>query len=82
MNSIQQTQSLTYKGYAGAFASFFQTGDPNVNKLTNSSEPEVPEIRQTGKEFVIKVDGFITTDVNILNRRCMFWRQAANMVPI
>jgi hypothetical protein len=82
VNNIQKTQPLIYEGFAGAFASFFQTGDPNAHKLTNGSQPGVPENWRTGQEFVIQADGFETVNVDELNRRCGFWRQVADDVPI
>lgn len=77
MNSIQQTDPLIYEGYTGAFASFFQTSDPNAHKLTNGSQPGVPESRMTNEEFVIKADGFANVDTKMLKRRCDFWRSMA-----
>lgn len=70
-----------YEGFAGAFASFFQTGDPNTHKLTNASQPGVPETWSTGKEFVISEDGFHNVKIRELRERCDFWRQSARDVP-
>lgn len=58
VNSIQKSDALVYDGFTGAFASFSQTGDPNAHKLTNGSEPGVPESWKTGEEYVIEADGF------------------------
>jgi hypothetical protein len=79
---VQKTQSLIYNGFTGAFASFFQTGDPNTNKLTDSSQPGVPEIWKTGKEFVVNSDGFENLRVDVLAKRCAFWKDVAEFVPI
>ncbi|CZR50891.1 probable carboxylesterase [Phialocephala subalpina] len=65
-----------------AFASFFQTGNPNAHKLTNSSIPGVPENWRTGEEFVVEADGFEKLKVDELGERCGFWRQVADDVPI
>ena len=73
---------VVYEGYAGAFASFFQTGNPNAHKLTNSSEPGVPELKQTGEEFVVVDDGFETVKLVELKNRCEFWRKLAKEIPI
>jgi hypothetical protein len=73
---------LIYDGFTGAFASFFQTGDPNAHKLTNETEPGVPENWRTGEEFVILPDGFENVKVDMLNARCGFWREVADDVPI
>ena len=81
MNAIQTTNPLIYKGYAGAFASFFQTGDPNAHKLTNASEAGVPENRLTGKEFVIEAGGFENVPTTQLQARCDFWRSVAYEIP-
>lgn len=82
VNAIQKTQPLIYEGFTGAFASFFQTADPNAHKLTNASEPGVPENWRTGEEFVIEADGFANVRVDQLNERCGFWRQVANDIPV
>ncbi|KAH9219016.1 putative carboxylesterase [Leptodontidium sp. 2 PMI_412] len=82
VNAVQKTQSLIYNGFTGAFASFFQTGDPNTNKLTDSSQPGVPEIWKTGKEFVVNSDGFENLRVDVLAKRCAFWKDVAEFVPI
>ncbi|KAL3426776.1 carboxylesterase [Phlyctema vagabunda] len=82
VNAVQKSQPLIYQGYAGAFASFFQTGDPNARKLTGPDVPGVPENWRTGEEFVVKTDGFETAKVDSLNERCGFWRQVADSIPI
>lgn len=82
VNPIQKAQPLIYDGFTGAFASFFQTGDPNALKLTNESEPGVPESWRTGEEFVIETNGFKNVNVNMLDNRCGFWREIAADVPI
>ncbi|KAI9710349.1 MAG: hypothetical protein M1820_002844 [Bogoriella megaspora] len=82
VNAVQQTDPLIYDGYAGAFASFFATGDPNVHKLTNSSQPGVPQSNSTGKEFVIEQDGFANTNTTQLESRCAFWLSIADRVPL
>jgi len=77
--------ALIYSGFTGSFASFFQTGDPNAHKLTNSSEPGVPENWRTGEEFVIESGGFdnVRVDgVSGLDVRCGLWRSVAGDVPI
>lgn len=82
VNAVQKTQPLIYDGFTGAFASFFQTGDPNAHKLTNGSVAGVPESWRTGEEFVIEADGFEDLKVGMLDDRCGFWRSVAADVPI
>lgn len=82
VNSIQKTDSLIYDGFTGAFASFFQTGDPNAHKLTDESEPGAPESRRTGQEYVIDANGFETVKTTLLAERCGTWRELAARVPI
>jgi len=82
VNPIQKSQPFIYEGFTGAFASFFQTGDPNAHKLTNASVPSVPENWRTGEEFVIQENEFGDSRVAELNERCGFWRQVAGDVPI
>ena len=77
VNSIQREDPLIYEGFAGAFASFFQTGDPNAHKLTNASEPGVPESGETEEEFVVEADGFANLATSQLAERCGFWRSVA-----
>jgi hypothetical protein len=81
INSIQQTDSFTYRGFAGAFASFFQTGNPNAHKLTNETVPGVPEL-QSEKQFLISQDGFSDVSIAQLSRRCDYWRSVAHKIPI
>lgn len=71
-----------YLGYAGAFASFFQTGDPNAHKLSNSTELGVPELQKTGEEFVIVDHGFENVRLVQLKKRCDFWRSIGKGIPI
>ena len=82
MNPIQQEDPLIYDGFAGAFGSFFQTGDPNAHKLTNYSQPGVPRLRKTNEEFVIEADGFANVPIHMLEKRCAFWRSVAGEIPI
>ncbi|KAE8335864.1 hypothetical protein BDV24DRAFT_168864 [Aspergillus arachidicola] len=82
VNSIQQTDELIYQGYAGAFASFFQTGDPNAHKLTNSSQPGVPMLQSTGDEFVVTDTEFETAKLVLLKERCDFWKSIGERVPV
>ncbi|KAJ5234663.1 uncharacterized protein N7469_003831 [Penicillium citrinum] len=82
LNTLQKTNPVVYQGYAGAFASFFQTGDPNAHKLTNSSESGVPLLKKTGEEFVIVDDGFENIRIDQLKRRCNFWRKLGRQIPV
>lgn len=82
VNQIQKTDPLIYDGYAGAFASFFQSGDPNLHKVTADPEPGVPELDQTKRKFVVQADGFQNLPITDLERRCDFWRSVAEKVPI
>ncbi|PWY70467.1 carboxylesterase [Aspergillus heteromorphus CBS 117.55] len=82
INTIQETDPLIYKGYTGAFASFIQTGDPNAHKLTNASEPGVPDLHATGDEFVIADAGFENLRLVQLKERCAFWLSVAKDVPV
>ena len=80
-NPLQTEYPTIYQGFAGAYASLIQTGNPNTNKLTNSSEAAVPNIR-TGNEWVIAMSGFTTTKIERLKERCGFWMHVAGNVPI
>ncbi|EME84509.1 uncharacterized protein MYCFIDRAFT_152730 [Pseudocercospora fijiensis CIRAD86] len=82
VNQIQKTDPLIYDGYAGAFASFFQSGNPNLHKLTAESEPGVPELIGTKQKFVVRADGFQNLPTVELKRRCDFWRSVAAKIPI
>lgn len=81
VNSAQQTETLIYKGYTGAFASFFATGNPNVRKLTSSEVASLPELG-SNEEFVISSGGFGTTKLSQLKSRCDLWRRLAPRVPV
>ncbi|KAJ5348991.1 hypothetical protein MYU51_011737 [Penicillium brevicompactum] len=82
INAVQQTNPVVYEGYAGAFASFFQTGDPNAHKVTNSSQPGVPLLKSTGEEFLIVDDGFENVKLAELKSRCDFWRSLGKKIPV
>lgn len=82
INAVQTTNPVVYKGYAGAFASFFQTGDPNAHKLTGSTEPGVPLLQKTGEEFVVVDDGFENIHIDQLKNRCDFWRKLGKQIPV
>ncbi|KAK3695366.1 carboxylesterase [Podospora appendiculata] len=81
VNSAQKTEPDIYKGYTGAFTSFFSTGDPNANKLTPASTTGVPEL-SSGTEFVINASGFATADLAQLKARCEFWRKLGPSIPL
>jgi hypothetical protein len=80
-NSAQQSDLLHYRGFTGALASFIETGDPNMFKLTNTSIPGVPEV-SSGSELVITPESFDTTEYSMLHERCNFWKTTATEVPI
>ncbi|KAI8937745.1 hypothetical protein NX059_005445 [Plenodomus lindquistii] len=81
IGSIQQSDPLTYTAYAGAMASFIQTGDPNAHKITNASVPGVPEV-QSGKQFLVTGTGIRTGGIGMLEERCAFWLRRAGRVPV
>ncbi|KAI0537608.1 carboxylesterase [Xylaria digitata] len=81
INAAQQQDPLHYRGYAGALASFFMTGDPNALKLTASNVSGLPEL-STGQEWVIDSPGFTGTELAQLRERCVFWKDVAPKVPI
>ncbi|KAG9630415.1 carboxylesterase, partial [Aureobasidium melanogenum] len=81
VNSTQQTDRFTYQGYAGAFASFIETGDPNVHKMTHESVAGVPEL-QSERQFLVSQDGFSDESIAQLISRCDYWRSVAHKIPI
>lgn len=84
VSAIQKMQPLIYDGFAGAFASFFQTGDPNAHKLSNSTEPGVPNLTQQNpsEKFVIESTGFQNVGNDVLEKRCAFWSDIGPAVPV
>lgn len=78
---MQQTQPGIYRGYAGAFASFFMTDDPNALKLTASNVSGVPPL-SADEEFNINVSGFVDIELTQLKTRCEFWKSVAARIPI
>ncbi|KAL4925007.1 Alpha/Beta hydrolase protein [Aspergillus undulatus] len=85
INPIQQTDSFTYKGFAGAFGSFFQTGDPNAHKLTGNEAVGVPELKKGNeKEWVISggEEGFGHVRLGELKGRCEFFERVGGRVPV
>ncbi|KAF2007206.1 carboxylesteras-like protein [Amniculicola lignicola CBS 123094] len=81
LNAVQQSDPLTYNAYAGAMASFFQTGDPNAHKVTNASVPGVPAVGKD-EQFVIRAGGPAQGKIDMLQDRCEFWLKIAERVPI
>ncbi|KAL9086747.1 MAG: hypothetical protein Q9159_003966 [Coniocarpon cinnabarinum] len=81
VNTIQREDPLIYDGYAGAFASFFATGDPNAHKLTPADVSGVPTL-QSQREFEIANDSFSDMHFSDLAKRCAFWRSVAHKIPI
>lgn len=78
---MQTADPLTYRGYAGAMASFVQTGDPNAHKLTGASVPGVPRVEE-GKQFLVTADGLKQGPITQLKERCAFWLDVSERVPI
>jgi hypothetical protein len=84
-NSVTAEQSsnrFIYEGFTGSFASFFDIGDPNTNKLTVATVKGVPEEKNTEKEFVIATSGFNQVVIKSLDERCAFWLDIADELPI
>jgi carboxylesterase type B len=81
VGEIQKSDPLTYQGYAGAMASFVQTGDPNAHKVTNASVVGVPGV-ETEKQFLVTSGGLRQGDLGMLEERCGFWLGVAGRVPI
>lgn len=81
IGKIQETDRVTYQGYAGALGSFVQTGDPNVNKVTDGSVVGVPGVRE-GKQFLVTAQGLKQGSISMLEERCAFWLSVAGRVPI
>ncbi|KAK4215976.1 carboxylesterase [Rhypophila decipiens] len=82
--SSSSSSDGVYKGFVGAFASFFATGDPNKRKLTSPETPGIPKLNDDEKdeEFVIQSDGFTTAKITSLKKRCDFWTRLAPRIPI
>ncbi|KAF1989313.1 alpha/beta-hydrolase [Aulographum hederae CBS 113979] len=70
-----------YHGYAGALASFVMTGDPNIRKLTPQKDVGMAPVG-TGEQWVISEGGFKMQRADMLERRCRFWRENAELVPV
>ncbi|KAI0143726.1 carboxylesterase [Xylariaceae sp. FL1272] len=81
VNVAQQQDPFHYTGYAGAMASFFMTGDPNALKLTSSDVSGLPALT-SNQEWVIDAEGFRTSPIGPLEKRCAFWKTVASKVPI
>jgi carboxylesterase type B len=83
-NTIEDTQStdtLTYQGYAGAMASFVQTGNPNAHKVTNESVVGVPDIRDS-EQFLVTSGDLKKGGVGMLKERCAFWSSVADSATL
>lgn len=78
---MQKSDPLTYQGYAGAMASFVQTGDPNAHKVTNASVVGVPDVEK-GKQFLVTAEGLKQGGIRQLEERCKFWLSVSGRIPI
>lgn len=81
VGTIQKTDPVTYQGFAGAMASFVQTGDANAHKVTGPQEVGVPNVKE-GKQFLITSGGLKQGGIESLEKRCGFWLSVAERVPI
>lgn len=81
LNAVQQSDPLTYKAYAGAMASFVQTGDVNAHKITDRNVSGVPVLRD-GDQFLIRSGEIGIGNVGQLRTRCEFWLSVAARIPI
>lgn len=81
VNKIQTENPITYEGMAGAFASWFSSGNPNKKKLTGEGQAGVP-ILSSGQEWVVRMDDFGLAHIGQLEHRCWFWQSVANNVPV
>ncbi|KAL6712505.1 hypothetical protein ACN47E_000382 [Coniothyrium glycines] len=81
VGDIQKTDPLTYQAYAGALASFVQTGDPNAHKVTNASTVGVPRVDE-GTQFLVTGQGVKQGPIDQLEKRCAFWLSVAERVPM
>ena len=68
---VQTSDPLTYQAYAGALASFVQTGDPNGHKVTNETVVGVPGVEE-GKQFLVTAGGLQQNGIAMLGDRCKF----------
>jgi carboxylesterase type B len=81
VGAVQQSDRLTYQAYAGALASFVQTGDPNAHKVTRADVLGVPAVGG-GEQFLITAKGIKMGGLEMLERRCGFWLGITGSVPI
>jgi hypothetical protein len=83
--ALQKASDVTYLGYTGAFASFFETGDPNAHKLKNVTVLGAPEVNRMHEEWAVLLGGEFGNallEKDTLGPRCGFWRGVAARVPI
>ncbi|RPB04337.1 alpha/beta-hydrolase [Choiromyces venosus 120613-1] len=79
-NTIQPAQTLCsflYRAYAGGYASFVQTGDPNTNKITDKNIDGFPEVG-TGKLFLIGDGGVANSTTPVGNAGFAGWQRKCN----
>ncbi|KAL5113897.1 hypothetical protein ACEQ8H_008218 [Pleosporales sp. CAS-2024a] len=81
VGEIQKTDALTYQGYAGAMASFVQTGDPNAHEVTNARVVGLPETK-TGQQFLVTSTGLEIGNATMLDKRCAFWLDISAEIPV
>lgn len=81
VGEVQVEDPVTYRGMAGAFASWFANGNPNEGKLTGDGQAGVPLLDE-GEEWVVRMDDFGREGIEQLERRCAFWKSVAGNVPV
>jgi hypothetical protein len=81
INAVQKADPLTYQAYAGAMASFVQTGDPNEHKVTDASVPGLPGVEK-GMQFLVTARGLGQGSIARLEKRCAFWMEVSGRVPV
>jgi len=69
-----------YISFAGALASFIQTGNPN--RHNQGITAPIPAV-DAGQEWLIEeASGLHRTPMTSLAKRCDFWKENAKLVPL
>jgi hypothetical protein len=85
------TNQLISAGFAGSFAGYFKTGDPNAHQFAAADVASVPKLNKAAgaqtaaldtEKLVITTEGFEVANVGLLAKRCTFWKSIAGEIRI
>jgi hypothetical protein len=78
ITTSQKTKKMVYEAFAGAFASFIQTGNPSSHLKAAEAIPRI----DSGNMWRVQDGKFGLIDSKYLQQRCKFWQTHGQLVPV